>query len=365
MSDRIFQTDYSFIYAKPINVYFECTVACDLACKHCRAEAIHERSPNEIDTREAKELVRQVKALGSRLILSGGDPLKREDLAEILSYARELIVPVGVTPTTSPLATYKALSALKDLGIFALGVSLDGATCETQDGFRGVEGTFECSIRVLSYARELGIPVQVNTTCTEETIGEIEGIYSLLAKEFSPPVRRWSVFHLVPMGRGRGLRLPSRERLRQMHAFLYEKSCTSPFHITTTEAPYYKVYVILKELEKGKSWVEMIANGRRMGLGVRDGNGVIFVSHKGDVYPSGFLPLRLADFRDKSLGEVYRSDDTLLSLRNPGLLGGKCGRCFFKFICGGSRARAYSVTGDFMGEDPLCSLTLQEILPTM
>ncbi len=198
-----------FIYSKLINVYFESTVACDLTCKHCRANAIPRRSPFEINTEEVKKLLRDIKELGSHLIVSGGDPLKREDLFEILLYARQERIPVSVTPTTSPLATYETIKVIKELGINTLGISLDGATKESQDGFRGVEGTFKNSTNVLNYTRDLDIPVQVNTTCTAETIKEIRGIYNLLTKKFSPPVKRWSIFLLVPTARGKDLRMPT------------------------------------------------------------------------------------------------------------------------------------------------------------
>lgn len=341
-----------FIYSKPINVYYECTIACDLACKHCRAEAVPYRNPFEMNTEEVKEFLRDVKEMGSHLIISGGDPLKREDLFEILSYARELKIPVGVTPTTSPLATYDKIKKMKELGIYALGISLDGATERYQDSFRGVDGTFENSIRVLSYAKELGVPVQVNTTCTKETAEEIEGIYNLLAEKFSPPVKRWSIFHLVPTGRGTNLQMPSSDQLESLFQFLYDRSQKAPFRITTTEAPCYRVYYILKERKEGKN--EVISKGRSMGLGVRDGNGVIFVSYRGDIYPSGFLPIRLGNVRQKKLSEVYKNDEILQALRNPDLFKGKCGACSFRFVCGGSRARAYALTGDFLETDPLC-----------
>ncbi len=343
-----------YFYSKPINVYFESTIACDLDCKHCRAEAIPERSPSELNTDEVKELLRDVKKLGSHLIISGGDPLKREDLFEIISYAREIGIPVGVTPTTSPLATYEALKRMKDLGIFALGISLDGATQESQDAFRGVDGTFNNSMKVLNYAKELNIPVQVNTTCTRGTISEIEGIYNLLSENFSPPVSRWSIFFLIPVGRGKELGMPNSSEVESVFEFLYGKSSESPFQITTTEAPAYRAYFFLRELEKGKSRDEIIRGNRRMGLGVRDGNGVIFVSHKGDIYPSGFLPINLGNVREEKLSDIYNHNEALNKLRDPDFYKGKCGACPFKFICGGSRARAYALNGDFLDADPLC-----------
>jgi len=354
MTEKTVLKQGSFIFTKPINVYFESTIACDLACKHCRAEAISERSSSELNTDEVKDFLRDVKELGSHLIISGGDPLKRDDLFEILSCAKEIKLPFGVTPTTSPLATYQTIKKMKQLGIFALGISLDGATEESQDSFRGVDGTFKNSVRVLDYAKELNIPVQVNTTCTKKTMLEIEGIYNLLSKNFSQPVSRWSIFFLIPVGRGRELGVPFSSEVESIFKFLYEKSNESPFQITTTEAPSYKVYFSLKEFENGKSRDEIMRRGRRMGLGVRDGNGVIFVSHKGDIYPSGFLPINLGNVREKKLSDIYKNNEILKTLRDPNFYKGKCGVCPFKFICGGSRARAYAIKGDFLETDPLC-----------
>ncbi|MEO0301831.1 MAG: radical SAM protein [candidate division WOR-3 bacterium] len=343
-----------FIYEKPINVYFESTIACDLKCKHCRAEAIPERSPSELKTEEVKNLMDDIKNMGSHLVISGGDPLKREDLFELLLYAKNIKLPVAVTPTTSPLATYENVKKMKELSIYALGISLDGPDKNTQDSFRGVNGTFENSMSVLNYAKELSIKVQVNTTCTRETIERIKEIYYLLLKNFSPPVNRWSVFFLVPVGRGAELELPSKREIEDLLLFLYEKSKEAPFHITTTEAPFYKIFYTLKEIEKGKSLDEIIMDTRKLGLGVRDGNGVIFVSYKGDIYPAGFLPLKLGNVRENKLSYVYENNEILKNLRNTELLKGKCGICYFKDMCGGSRARAYTMKGDYLEEDPVC-----------
>ncbi len=343
-----------FVYEKPINVYLEITIACDLECKHCRAEAIPERSPEELNTQEVKELMDDIKGMGSHLIISGGDPLKRKDLFEILEYGKEIKLPTAVTPTTSPLADFEKIKKMKELGIYALGISLDGADENAQDSFRGVKGTFKNSMNVLSYAKELNIPVQVNTTCTKETVKEIKKIYNLLKEKFSPPVKRWSIFFLVPVGRGMQLQLPSHEETKDIFEFLYEKSKSSPFHITTTEAPSYKVFYLLKEIEKGKKLKEILESEIKMGFGIRDGNGVVFVSHKGDIYPSGFLPLKLGNVRKVKLSEVYKNHEIMKNLRNVNLLKGKCGECNFKTVCGGSRARAYGAKENYLEEDPLC-----------
>ncbi len=345
-----------FIYNKPINVYFEITIACDLKCKHCRAEAISERSFEELEFGEIKKLVYEIKQMGTNLVVSGGDPLKREDLFDILEYAQKINLPVAITPTTSPLSTFEKIRKMKKAGIYALGISLDGSSAKAQDSFRGVDGTFENSINVLNYAKQLNIPVQVNTTFTKETFNEIPKIYNLLQNNFSPPVKRWSIFFLIPIGRGKKLNFPSRNEIKQTLGFLYRKSKKSTFHITTTEAPFYKAFYILKEIEKGKNYNDLIKGNRKMAFGVRDGNGVVFISHRGDIYPAGFLPLKLGNVREKKISEVYRNHLVMKNLRNVNLLKGKCGRCEFKKICGGSRARAYATKEDYLEEDEACFL---------
>lgn len=332
-----------------------------MKCKHCRAEAIPERSPDELTTKEIKELIDDIKKMGSRLIISGGDPFKREDLFEILKYAKKVKLPVGVTPTTSPLADFEKIKKLKEYNIYALGISIDGGGARSHDSFRGEKGTFKYAQNVLEYARELNIPVQVNTTLAKDTINEIKKIYSFL-KRYSPPVKRWSIFFLIPTGRGVELSLPSEEDIREVFEFLYQKSKEAPFHITTTEAPSYRAFYLLKEMNKGKNLDLIIKENRRLGLGVRDGNGVVFVSHKGYVYPSGFLPIRLGNVREQKLSEIYKSSNVLRDLRDSNKLKSKCGICRFKEICGGSRARAYAIKGDYLEEDPLCFFEEEVIL---
>jgi radical SAM protein with 4Fe4S-binding SPASM domain len=338
----------NFVYEKPINVYYEITIACDLNCKHCRAEAIPERSKEELKLEEIKEVLRDIKGMGSNLIISGGDPLKREDIFEILDYAKEINLPVAVTPTTSPLATFEKIKKMKEKGIFSIAVSIDGDR-ESHDNFRGVNGTFENSINVLNYAKELNIPVQVNTIFTKGRVLDVKKVYDILYKNFSPPVKRWSIFFLVPTGRGSNLFLPSYNEILEIFEFLYEKSKSSPFYIGTTEAPFYRVFYLLKE---NKNFDDI--SNLKMGFGVRDGNGVIFVSHKGDIYPSGFLPLKIGNVKKEKLSEVYKNNEIMKKLRDVKFLKGKCGKCIYKNICGGARARAYALKGDYLEEDPIC-----------
>ncbi len=346
--------EIEFIYEKPINVYYEVTIACDLKCKHCRLDAIKERSKEELDIKEIKNFFDDIKSLGSNIIITGGDPLKREDIFEIIDYAKKINLSFGVAPTTSPLLDFEKIKKFKEYGAFAISISLDGGSNKTHDEFRKAEGTFEISINALKFAKKVNLPLQVNTTLTKENFSEIPRIYNLIKENFSEIVKRWSIFFLVPTGRGKELTMPDKKDVKEVCEFLYEKSKEANFLIKTTEAPFYRVFYILKEIKKGKNFDEIIKENKALGFGVRDGNGVIFISHKGDIYPSGFLPLKLGNVREDKVSDIYKNHKIMRELRDVNFLKGKCGKCKFKKICGGSRARAYAVYNDYLEEDPAC-----------
>jgi radical SAM protein len=331
------------------------TIACPLACKHCRADAIHDPDPLELNFAEAQQLIRDIKSMGSMLVLTGGDPMMRSDLFDLIAYAREIGVPTSITPSTTPTVTRDAVRRFKDLGIAAMGVSLDGPNATTHDAFRGVGGTFDHSQDALRWAREFHIPVQINTTVTTETLPYLPEMFELLRDTAAPPVRRWSLFLLVPVGRGTDLGVPTAHQVEELFHWVYTTAKDAPFHVGTVEAPHYRRFWVQRKLEEGLPIERLPSVGKRMGLGMRDGNGVIFVSHRGEVYPAGFLPYPLlGNVRERPLSEIYRSTESLTALRNMDALKGKCGICDFRWACGGSRARAYSMTGDPMGSDPFC-----------
>jgi radical SAM protein len=346
-----------FLYADaPRNVYWETTLACDLACKHCRADANPLADPLELTTGEARRLLEDVREMGSMLIFTGGDPMKRADLWDLLEHGRSIGLSWGITPSTTPSLRREHVARFRDLGVAAMGISVDGPTPEVHDGFRGVDGAFEYSMSALGWAREHQIPVQVNTTVTRETLPHLPALFRLLCERASPPVRRWSLFLLVPVGRGVSLGIPSAEEVESLFGWVYEVSRDAPFHVSTVEAPHYRRFWIQRKLAEGMDLAEIERLGRSMGLGVRDGNGVIFVSHRGEVYPAGFLPYPLlGSVRERRLSDIYRSSPALRALRDMDRLTGRCGRCEFRWACGGSRARAYAMEGDPMGTDPFCA----------
>jgi len=338
----------------PRNVYWEVTIACDLACKHCRAHAQPERHPEELTTEDGKALIEDIKSLGSLLILTGGDPMKRPDLFELIDYGRSLHLPMAITPSATPTLTRDVVMRFAQAGLTALGLSLDAPTAEVHDAFRGVPGTFARSVEALEWAREAGIPVQVNTTVTTETLPYLPELYRLLC-DHADAVRRWSLFLLVPVGRGVSLGIPSANDVEELFAWVYDAAKTAPFHIGTVEAPHYRRYWLQRQLQDGVPLEALVAKGRRNGLGIRDGNGVVFVSHLGDVTPAGFLPIRIGNVRETKLSDLYRGAPLMVDLRDADRLEGKCGRCDYRWACGGSRARAYGMTGNAMGSDPFCA----------
>lgn len=351
------------VYANaPRNVYWEMTIACPLACRHCRADAIAERDPLELTEAEAQAVMRDIKAMGSMLILTGGDPMMRPDLFDLIAYARSIQLAVSITPSTTPTVTRDAIRRFKELGVAALGISLDGPDAAMHDAFRQVPGTFDNSMQVLEWAREFKLPVQVNTTVTGETLPHLARLYRVLRERAVPPVRRWSLFLLVPVGRGGQLGIPAAGEIEALFDWVYTTAADAPFHVGTVEAPHYRRYWIQRRVAEGTEPEKLAHLAKRMGFGVRDGNGVVFVSHRGDVYPAGFLPYpRLGNVRDAALSDLYRAHPAMIELRDANRLRGKCGECAFRWACGGSRARAYAMTGDHLGSDPFCALEVDDL----
>jgi radical SAM protein len=350
---------------RPLVVIWEVTQACDLACVHCRACAQPLRNLAELTTTEGRRLIDDVADLQSPVfVFTGGDPLKRADIYQLVAYAAERGVHPSMTPSATPLLTRDAIAQLKSRGLHRLAISLDGPTPESHDSFRGVQGSFARTLSVMQWAHEVGLPVQINTTITRRNFADIDSIASILNRE---GIVLWSVFFLVPTGRGQVADLLSPEEFEQVFAKLHDVSQRVSFHIKTTEAQHFRRFLLQQNKAK--------ANGRSGGVedalasappelaaelaharrGINDGKGFVFISHLGEVFPSGFLPLRAGSVRDSSLGDIYRNSPVMRLLRDTSRLKGKCGACRFKDICGGSRARAYALTGDLLAEEPCCS----------
>lgn len=342
----------------PFVVIWEMTQACDLACLHCRASAQPSRDPRELSTNEAKRLMDTIRTMGPPLfVLTGGDPLKRPDTIPLVEYGTSIGLRVALTPSGTPLMTPPVLASLRDAGLARLAVSLDGSNAAIHDRFRGVPGSFEWSVRMLHAARELGLSTQVNTTISSNNLDDVEPLIALMGEL---GIALWSVFVVVPTGRGRVDQLPSAEELERVFNRLYDASRTTSFDIKSTAAPHFRRVVLQRQREErraGNATGSSADGGDGIGRarGVNDGNGFVFVSHRGDIFPSGFMPVSAGNIRTHDLGDVYRNDPLFQSLRNADLLEGKCGACEYRWVCGGSRSRAYAMTGNVHASDPLCA----------
>ena len=331
----------------PARVYWEVTGACDLACRHCRAEASPCADPSELTTRAAKRLLGQLAEAEPKphVIFTGGDPLKRADLFELIASARELGLPVSVSPSATPLLTEEAIDRLAAAGVSAISLSIDRATAEEHDALRGVPGCFERTMAAARRARGANLMFQVNTLVSRETVGDMPAILELVKKLGAA---RWSLFFLVAVGRGTVLEPIEADEAERLLVWLAEKSKEPGPVLTTTEAPFFR-RVMLEHRGAG----ERAPTGHA--AGIRDGNGVMFISRDGAISPSGFLPLSAGNAKLENPLRVYRESELFRTLRDVDGFHGRCGICEYRAVCGGSRARAWTATGDPIADDPLCA----------
>ncbi len=333
----------------PMLVFYELTQACDLVCAHCRACAQRQRDPNELDTAQSKRLIDQLSEfpIPPMLILTGGDPLKRSDIFELINYAVASGIYVSITPSATPLVNRDSIERLREAGISRMAISVDGADAATHDANRGVAGSFDHSMDVLRIARELGVETQINTTLLPANVDQIEAMGETFGKL---DIALWSVFFLIPVGRATEMNRLNAEQCEDAFVRLHAQSSQQPFMLKTTEAPHYRRYVIQNTPKS-----EQKAPRGFTAAGINDGKGVMFVSHTGEIFPTGFLPLHCGDFPRQGIVDVYQNSPTFQMLRDTDRLEGKCGICSFRNVCGGSRARAFGVTGNPMAEEPDCN----------
>ena len=357
----------------PFIVIWETTQACDLACKHCRACAQPERDPREMTTSEAKAMMSRVREFGRCIfVFSGGDVLKRDDVVELVRHGADLGLRMAITPATTDLCTKEKMRELKEAGLVRLAISLDGSNPEIHDTFRQVDGSFAHGLRILREAQEVGLSTQVNTVIRRDNLDDLDDMCDLMQ---GLGVVFWEVFFLVPMGRAKPDDVASAAQFEAVFDRLYELSKTAPFDIKATAAPHYARAVLQhKKAEAGERPVMANAGPVQMdvmtrglkhsesdGIGrarnVNDGDGFMFISHIGDIYPSGFLPESAGNIRDDDPIEIYQTSELFRSLRDRANLKGKCGVCNYRSMCGGSRARAFAVTGDPLEAEPFCDYT--------
>lgn len=343
----------------PFLVLWELTRACNLACRHCRAKAIRTRDPQELSLAECSSLLDEMKEFGRPLIVfTGGDPVQRDDLFEIIKAARDRDFPVAITPSATPSTSRDVVRRIKDAGVERMAISLDGPDPLSHDGMRGVNGSFDLSMQIINFAREVDLPIQINTTIWKGNVDRFDEM-SRLVQRLGAVL--WSIFFLVPTGRATEDMQIEPVEAEEIMIKMAKLACVAPFDVKATAGPFFR-RVLIEYVSRESPAPEDIATlSPTMRLGalrayrsVNDGRGVLFISHNGDVHPSGFLPVESANVRKQSIVEIYREHPLFVALRDPSLLQGKCGRCKFKVICGGSRARAFAGYDDYLAQDPLC-----------
>ncbi|MCG3141678.1 MAG: putative mycofactocin radical SAM maturase MftC [Anaerolineae bacterium] len=357
-NERMVHADFNLA---PFTIAWEVTRACAYACVHCRADAMHTPDPNELNTEEALHLIDRLADFGSPiLIFTGGDPMMRKDLHELIAYATQKGLRCSLTPTATALPTTARLEKVRDAGIRRIALSLDAPSAEIHDNFRQVAGSWQRTMDILHRAQEIGISVQVNTTISKHNVDILDEMVPFIQEVGAV---QWSLFFLVPTGRAQVKNMISAEEHERTFNLLYDLSKTAPFDIKSTAAPMYRrVAIERKRAEQGgdnpvtfQGAGFQYADGlNRPTRGVNDGNGFLFISHVGDIQPSGFLPLTAGNVRTDDVIDVYRNSQLFTDLRTPDKIKGRCGICEYRDVCGGQRGRAYGVTGDYLESDPAC-----------
>lgn len=359
---------------RPFIVIWEVTRACELVCAHCRADAQHRRDPLELTTADGFRLLDDLAAYGPprpMVVLTGGDPFERPDLEALVAHGTAAGLHVSLSPSVTPMLTADRLVRLRGAGGSAVSLSLDGATAATHDGFRGVDGVFDRTLVAARDVLDAGFRLQINTTVTAGNVEELPRILDIVT---GSGASLWSVFLLVPTGRGEQLEALDAGDTEDVLHWLHEVG--DRVAIKATEAPQFRRIAVQRaaaedpdvaappgHLRRRLRAITTPADAARPDrpraprppLDVNAGRGFAFIDHRGSVYPSGFLPVAVGSVRTTSFPDIYRDAELFRSLRDPDRLGGRCGRCEFRTICGGSRSRAYALTGDPLAEDPGCS----------
>lgn len=352
---------------RPMLVFWETTRACGVACRHCRAAALTKPLPGELDVTEGRDLIDQVAGFGRPypiLVLTGGDCLLRPDLFELVEHAKSLGIPVALSPSVTPALSAEMIERIATSGVRAVSISLDGATAATHEGVRAIEHHFDDTVAAIRALVAAGLDVQINTTVMRENLDELADIAALVQ---STGAHVWEVFFLVHVGRGVATNAITPAEHEDVCHFLFDASAYE-FIVRTVEAPFFRRVVAARraggDAPASATYRALTARlSDQLGAptrapsahtaATRDGKGILFVAYDGEVYPAGFLPLGLGNLRERPLSEIYRDNEVLREIRGTAFEG-RCGRCEYADLCGGSRARAFAVDGNPLGEDPAC-----------
>ncbi|WP_448060245.1 TIGR04053 family radical SAM/SPASM domain-containing protein [Cellulomonas hominis] len=352
---------------RPMLVFWETTRACQVACRHCRASAQMTALPGELSTAEGLDLVDQVAGFGRPypiLVLTGGDCLMRPDLFELVDHAVELGIPIALSPAVTPILTAAMVQRIATSGVRAVSISLDGATAATHEGVRAVPHHFRDTVAAIEAFVAAGLDVQVNTTVMRENLAELADVAEIVRRTGA---KIWEVFFLVQVGRGTATNAITPAEHEDACHLVYDASQYG-FVVRTVEAPFFRRVVVERRAggpapdsptyrALAARLVELMGPPTQRSsahtAATRDGKGILFVAYDGEVYPAGFLPLGLGTVREQPLSTIYRDDPVLRKIRAAEFTG-RCGRCEYADLCGGSRARAYAATGDPLAEDAAC-----------
>jgi len=323
----------------PLLVIWETTQACGLACRHCRADPRPWHSPEELTTEQAKHMLDGIRAMGTRVfVLSGGDPMNRHDLLDLIEYGTSIGLRMCTIPAATAELTKEQLVDLRDAGLAKVAFSIDFPFAEGHDDMRQIPGTFERTIRAANWAREIGLSMQVNSLVCQSSAPHLLEMGQLV-EDLGADM--WELMYLIPVGRGELLPSMTPQEVQDSFQLIWQVEQRRKFVVKVTEAPHYRRFM----LEQGY-------DGRVHR--VNAGKGFCFVSHHGDVYPSGFLPLSAGNVKTDDLVDVYRNSELFRRLRDPDLLDGPCGTCAWRDTCGGSRSRSYGLTGNPHASEPWC-----------
>lgn len=323
-------------------VQWELTRLCDQHCRGCPTGASEQRDPNELSTYEAYKTIDQIAMLRPReVIITGGDPLERDDVYQVVDYARRRGLDPSLVLTTSRELTFDALAKLVRNGLTRAVFNINSSSAPVHSALR--------------FALSAGLRIEVNTLVLHNNVDDLAAI-ATLTRSFR--AERWNVHFLVPVGASRELPMLTAAEVERVFGMLEEIRVREGIAIRTVEAPHYRRFRVQRILESrlADEWSD--AGSRDVLESALDGaRSFVHVSHAGDVRPSEFAPHSAGNLRYRDLGAIYRSGDLFVALRDPDNLHGRCGQCEFRILCGGSRARAYAMTGDLFGSDPLCGYT--------
>lgn len=341
----------------PVVIFWEVTRACALKCEHCRAKAQPKRHPLELDTAESLRVMDEFTEFDTPpiVVLSGGDPFMRRDIFELAEYGIKKGLTVSLSPSATALVTRDRLKKLVDIGVRRVSFSLDGANAETHDSFRGFSGTFDRTLAAFEHANDVGLSFQVNTTITRSTRTELPAIGEVVKLSGAAI---WDLFFLVPAGRGLDLELMTADEHDEVYSWILANQRNWDFRVKTTLGQPYRRAMTLKRLTAGGRDLSSIRSEEFKAAWpaptTNDGRGIFFISHLGEIFPSGFIPVSAGNVRKDSVVDIYRNSEIFTKIRDRDQLQGKCGVCPFNVICGGSRSRAYAMTGDMTAADPTC-----------